>query len=120
MSKVIKGECFDKTLLQKEDLDFFFISSKDNIIIKINTDIKCYNRKEIIKTAIKLEYYGKELYILNGNFGRDNFILLDHNSFNHLKYRNYSVYEVIPTNKTYAKYGVLYELKYFKRADYFM
>lgn len=116
MSKIIKGICFDKTLSQKEDLDFYFISSKDNIVVDFQNQLRCHNRKDIVKSSKSFVYYGKELVLVQLY---KKTILMDKVSFNHLSYRNYSAYKIIETGKIYSKYGHLYTIEFFKRSDYF-
>ena len=39
--------CFDFDLFSKVDLDFYFISSKDNLVIKFRNKYICYNRQDL-------------------------------------------------------------------------
>jgi hypothetical protein len=116
MSKVIKGLCFDKELSQIEDLEFFFISSKDNIVIQFGKDLRCYKRKELLNSVKEISHYGKNFYIIKDDYMD---ILIDKESYNHLKYRLYSIYKITKTDKIYSKYGILYNIDFYKRMDYF-
>jgi hypothetical protein len=115
MSKVIKGKCFDKDLSQKEDLDFFLISSKDNIVINFNDYYDCYKRKDLTKNYIKFLIKDKEFYIISL---RQKDIILTKEAFNHLTYRYYSIYKVIITEKN-KQYGAIHDLMCYKINEYF-
>ncbi len=115
MSKIIKGKCFDKDLNQKEDIDFFLISSKDNIIIYYDDtqNFQCYKRKELIHNTEKFEYYGKEYFLI------DTQIVLSKEDYNYLTYRNYTIYHLIPSKKSMKNRGIVYRIEPHKTLDYF-
>ena len=113
MSRVLKNNCFDKDLLQKEDIDFFLISSKDNIILNIDNKYYCYKRKDLVKDYYEFFYYNKKYCMTNID------ILFDEKSFNLLKYRNYSLYKLEKTDKVYSKYGHVYKISAYKSKEFF-
>ena len=115
MSKVVRGKCFDKDLLQKEDLDFFLISSKDNIVINFFDYYDCYKRKDLIKKYTKFTIRNKEYYIITLRQGN---VILTKEAYNHLTYNYYSIYKVV-LSKELKVYGPVYDLICYKINEYF-
>ena len=115
MTKIISGNCFDLDLNQKEDLDFFFISSKDNIVINFENKLYCYKRKELIKTYTKISLYNEYYYILKLN---DKYIMVTSEAYNHLTYNYYSIYKFV-LYKSFKSYGPVYDVMSYKLNEYF-
>jgi Leucine-rich repeat (LRR) protein len=67
------------------DLDFYFIASKDNVLVKINKEYICYRRQEL---HIFLEDYN-----------------IDEEGWNYLKSRYYSIYNIVEIGK--GQYSVI-------------
>ena len=61
--------CFDFDLFSRVDLDFYFISSKDNILLKFKNNYICYNRKDLkfIEPRIYIRLYLVDWFYLNKN-----------------------------------------------------
>jgi hypothetical protein len=91
MSKIQNGKCFDSDLNQVEDLDFYLMSSKDNIIIELNDKFYCYKRKELLHQLVKEDkiYYGKVYYYL-----KDFNLFIDKQSHTSLKNREHRFYSL--------------------------
>lgn len=113
MSRISKNVCFDKDLFQREDIDFFLISSKDNIILNIENKQYCHKRKDLVGNYYEFFYYNTKYYMLSTG------ILLDEKSFNLLKYRNYSLYKLEKTDKQFKRYGFVYKVIPYKSKEYF-
>jgi len=115
MSKITKNVCFDKDLKQKEDLDFFFISSKDNIVIDYNDTYICFKRPDLIKDVEFTTYYNKE-YVILYNFHN---LLISQKDYNQLTYRYYSLYKITKTDKKIKSFGFLHDIISYKNTEYF-
>jgi hypothetical protein len=115
MSAIRNNSCFDLDLKQIEDLDFFFISSKDNIVTFFDNKLKCYKRKELLKDSVKFLYLGNIYYIIELN---NKPIVLTEKAYNHLSYNYYSIYKFNKV-KYYKKYGDIYEVMSYKFKEYY-
>jgi len=87
------GTCFDFNLNDSDSLDFYFISSKDNIIIKFRNRYICYNRRDLRFINIKDDLYEFEDSLFEG-------IQINEKNKNQLKSRYYSLYNIIEDSKT--------------------
>lgn len=92
-SVIQSGTCFDFNLNDSDSLDFYFISSKDNIIIKFRNQYICYNRRDLRFINIKDNLYEFE----DPLFER---IQINEKNKNQLKSRYYSLYNIIEGRKT--------------------
>lgn len=84
-----KDNCFDFNLFQEENILFFLISSKDNIILNIKDVLVCYRRKDLEDELINLEngYYTFTTgSVLEG-------IFISEQARRYLMNRNYCVYD---------------------------
>lgn len=96
-SSKVKNECFDPDLNQDVDINFYLISSKDNLIIRYKNKIYCYNRDNFL-----FEKIGKNKYIMKDSLF--NGVTLSELEMKHLKSRYYSLYDfktdvIIPYKK---------------------
>lgn len=81
--------CFDFNLFQEENILFFLISSKDNIILNIKDVLVCYRRKDLEDELINLNngYY---------TFGTGSVlegVFVSETAKRYLMNRNYCVYD---------------------------
>ena len=112
MSKIKSGKCFDSDLKQIEDLDFFLMSSKDNIILEFNDNFYCFKRKSIIKdlTQNKITYYNFNYYFI------DKFdIYITENDFKSLSYNEYRFYSLYPLKNLKKKETSSYRIYSFNK-----
>jgi hypothetical protein len=111
MSKIYNNVCFDSDLLQNEDIDFFLMSSKDNIIIELNNKFYCFKRKNLIKELSENEmlYYNSKYYPLF-HFETIKFnLLITEEDFKSLNYRKYRFYSLVFHKK--LKKGNVYKFE---------
>ncbi len=87
--------CFDFDLFSRVDLDFYFISSKDNILLKFKNNYICYNRKDLKFIRKADDLYEFEDSLFEG-------IQINKSDKNQLKSQYYSLYNII-TNKSIAE-----------------
>lgn len=80
--------CFDFDLLSRTDLDFYFISSKDNLIIKFRNKYICYNRQDLKFISKTNGLYGIDDSLFEG-------IQINESNKNQLKSRYYSLYNIV-------------------------
>ena len=92
-AKGTSGACFDFNLNNSDNLDFYFISSKDNIIIKFRNKYICYNRRDLRFININKNLYEFEDPLFEG-------VRLNTKNKNQLKSRYYSLYNIIEGMKT--------------------
>jgi hypothetical protein len=84
----MKGFCFDFNLGKFDNLDFYLISSKDNLIIKFKNKYICYNRRDLKFIHINDNLYELEDPLFEG-------LRFDKKSKNQLKSRYYSLYNIL-------------------------
>jgi len=92
-SAIQSGTCFDFNLNDSDSLDFYFISSKDNIIIKFRKQYICYNRRDLRFININNNLYEFEDPLFES-------IQINEKNKNQLKSRYYSLYNIIEGRKT--------------------
>lgn len=109
MNKIVKGECFDYTLRQKEDLDFFLISSKDNIVLNIDNNLICFKRPDLVRDFVSVNDLYVSIHI------NDKYIVISKKDYNLLTYRRYCVYKLNRIDILHP----LYEVLAYKRDEYF-
>jgi len=80
--------CFDFDLFSKVDLDFYFISSKDNLLIKFRDKYICYNRQGLKFIRITDNLYEIDDSLFEG-------IQINESDKNQLKSPRYSLYNII-------------------------
>jgi len=85
--------CFDFDLLSKVDLDFYFISSKDNLVIKFRNKYICYNRQDLKFISKEGNLYEFEDSLFEG-------IQINEKNKNQLKSRYYSLYNIVEGKHT--------------------
>jgi Leucine-rich repeat (LRR) protein len=82
-----KSFCYDIDLEEDVPLEHYLISSKDNIVIRINSKYLCHNRKVLEKLFL----------IQNGSYTIDQpefkNLVLNQKEVNYLKNRKYSIYD---------------------------
>lgn len=86
-----KDNCFDFNLFQEENILFFLISSKDNIILHIKNVLVCYRRKDLENELIDLNngyYTFSSGSVMEGMF-------VSQKDRNYLMNRNYCVYDLL-------------------------
>lgn len=81
-----KGECFDSDLNQQVNIDFYLISSKDNLVIRYKNKLYCYNRKDFI-----FEKISKNKYRILDSLFKD--VIINETEMKHLKSQYYSIYD---------------------------
>lgn len=116
MDYLYYGKCFDFDLNEKVDVDFFLISSPDNLILNIDNTLICYKRKCLIKSSIE-HFNDEENYYTFTDKVLNNIILFE-KDFNYLKNRNYSIFKFEETDIKLNK-NIVYTISAFKRTDYF-
>lgn len=96
--KLKKDNCFDFNLFQEENILFFLISSKDNIILNVKDVLVCYRRKDLEDELIDLNngyYTFSSGSVMEGMF-------VTQKGRNYLMNRNYCVYDLRKTfDETY-------------------
>jgi Leucine-rich repeat (LRR) protein len=88
-----KGTCFDFNLNSFDDIDFYLISSKDNLIIRFKDDYICYNRRDLRFIYINSNLYELEDPIFKG-------LRVNTINKNQLRSQYYSLYNIIEGGKT--------------------
>ncbi len=116
MSKIKGNKCFDKDLNQFEDLDFFIMSSKNNIVLEINDTFYCFKRKELIDSFKNIKHYKSKYYKFNGFINPENFkdfsnLILTEEAFKSLDFIEYRFYSTIVA-KTFKIGNVCDLIKY--------
>lgn len=86
-----KDNCFDFNLFQEENILFFLMSSKDNIILNVKDVLVCYRRKDLENELIDLNngYY---------TFSNDSvmkLMFISKKDKNYLMNRSYCVYDLL-------------------------
>jgi hypothetical protein len=108
--------CFDINLKDFEDVNFFLISSKNNIIINLKGKFYCYTRGEITKIGQPFTYKGNTYYAFpEASILHD--ILIDEASFRYLSYRRYVIYKFIKSEKR-VYYNPIYTVESYTLDDF--
>lgn len=90
----MQGICFDTNLQEFEDVTFYLISSRDNLILNINDKLICHTRKQI-----HLDYIEKNnRYSFVSTSPLKN-ITLSKKEFNKLMNRRYDIYDFNTKNR---------------------
>jgi hypothetical protein len=100
-----KDNCFDFNLFQEENILFFLMSSKDNIILNVKDVLVCYRRKDLENELIDLNngYYTFSAgSVMEGMF-------VSQKARNYLMNRTYCVYDLRRTFDN-AYFPVSYKL----------
>jgi Leucine-rich repeat (LRR) protein len=84
----MQAYCFDFDLFSKVDLDFYFISSKDNLVLKFRNKYLCYNRQDL-----KFIKKSNRLYEIDDSLFEG--IQINESDKNQLKSRRYSLYNIL-------------------------
>lgn len=111
-SFVIYGDCFDYDLNERVDLEFYLISSPDNLVININNYLICYKRKNLLKNALPFTQNNQVYYVVNDDILKN--YIFDEQNFNYLKNRDYSLYKFEPIENT-----SMIQVFAYKRMEYF-
>jgi hypothetical protein len=97
MERIIRnGKCLDLNLMNEEDIDFYLISSKDNIIINLNNKLICYTKPDIKNEAYRyrnIVSFGKDSYLKN--------IQISYSDYLKLINKKYNVYNIVKMNNKY-------------------
>lgn len=83
------AKCLDLNLMDEESIDFYLISSKDNIILEVDNTIICYTRQDIKNQAYVTKnyiYFDKQSALPN--------VRIDKTNYNRLLNRKYDIYKI--------------------------
>jgi hypothetical protein len=106
MQRIIQnGKCLDLNLMAEEDIDFYLISSKDNIIIQLDGVLICYTKPDIKNEAYryrKIISFSKDSYLKN--------VKISYSDYLKLINKKYNVYNIVKNDDKYE----VYEYNFFK------
>ena len=100
------SKCLDLNLMSDESIDFYLISSRDNIIIEVNGVIICYTRDDVKNEAYKYKnfiYFGKKSALPN--------VMITKTDYNKLINRKYDIYKIYKNKDEKIHFVQAYKMK---------